>query len=111
MAVTNRRPGRGLIIHSDRGSQYASFDYQQLLREHGFICSMSRKGDCWDNSPMESFFKTLKTELVYHRHYKSRSEAKLETSNTSRFFTIVSGSIQPLVMRVLKNSRKTKRTR
>lgn len=78
MAITNRHPGRGLIIHSDRGSQYASFDYQQLLRQHGFICSMSRKGDCWDNSPMESFFKTLKTELVYHRRYKSRSEAKLE---------------------------------
>ena len=78
MAITNRRPGRGLIAHSDRGSQYASYDYQQLLQQHGFICSMSRKGNCWDNSPMESFFKTLKTELVYHRHYKSRAEAKLD---------------------------------
>jgi transposase InsO family protein len=78
MAITNRHPGRGLLIHSDRGSQYASYDYQQLLWQHGFICSMSRKGNCWDNSPMESFFKTLKTEPVYHRHYKSRSEAKLE---------------------------------
>ncbi|WP_143744341.1 IS3 family transposase, partial [Neomoorella thermoacetica] len=77
-AVTNRRPGRGLVIHSDRGSQYASSDYQQLLRQYGFICSMSRKGDCWDNSPMESFFKTLKTELVYHRRFKTRAEAKLE---------------------------------
>ncbi|APC07632.1 IS3 family transposase [Neomoorella thermoacetica] len=77
-AVTNRRPGRGLVIHSDRGSQYASSDYQQLLRQYGFICSMSRKGDCWDNSPMESFFKTLKTELVYHHRFKTRAEAKLE---------------------------------
>ncbi|WP_338826103.1 IS3 family transposase [Neomoorella thermoacetica] len=77
-AVTNRRPGRGLVIHSDRGSQYASSDYQQLLRQYGFICSMSRKGDCWDNSPMESFFKTFKTELVYHRRFKTRAEAKLE---------------------------------
>ncbi|WP_406678369.1 IS3 family transposase [Moorella sp. ACPs] len=77
-AVTNRRPGRGLVIHSDRGSQYASYDYQQLIRQYGFICSMSRKGDCWDNSPMESFFKTLKTEFVYHRRFKTRAEAKLE---------------------------------
>jgi putative transposase len=78
MAIANRHPGRGLLTHSDRGSVYASHDYQQLLWQQGFICSMSRKGDCWDNSPMESFFKTLKTELVYHRHYKSRAEAKLE---------------------------------
>lgn len=78
MAVANRHPDRGLIAHSDRGSQYASYDYQKLLKTNGFICSMSRKGNCWDNSPMESFFKTLKTELVYHRHYKTRAEAKLE---------------------------------
>lgn len=78
MAITNRRPGRGLVIHSDRGSQYASYDYQRLLQQYDFICSMSRKGDCWDNSPMESFFKTLKTELVYQRRFKARAEAKLE---------------------------------
>lgn len=76
MAVTNRHPGRGLIIHSDRGSQYASHDYQQQLWLHGIICSMSRKGECWDNAPMESFFHTLKTELVYHRHYENRAEAR-----------------------------------
>jgi len=70
MAVANRRPGRGLIAHSDRGSQYASSDYQKLLQQYGFICSMSRKGNCWDNSPMESFFKTLKVELIYQRRYK-----------------------------------------
>ncbi|AOQ23409.1 IS3 family transposase ISHor1 [Moorella thermoacetica] len=78
MAITNRRPGRGLVIHSDRGSQYASSDYQQLLRQYGFICSMSPKGDCWDNSPMESFFKTLKTEFVYHRRFKTRAEARVK---------------------------------
>ena len=78
MAVANRHPGRGLIAHSDRGSQYASSDYQRMLQQHGFICSMSRKGNCWDNSPMESFFKTLKVELIYQRHYKRRSDAKLE---------------------------------
>ena len=78
MAIANRRPGRGLIAHSDRGSQYASSDCQKLLQQYGFICSMGRKGNCWDNSPMESFFKTLKVELVYHRHYKRRSDAKLE---------------------------------
>jgi putative transposase len=76
MAIKNRRPGRGLIIHSDRGCQYASSDYQQQLWRHGIICSMSRKGNCWDNAPMESFFHTLKTELVYHRRYESRAEAR-----------------------------------
>jgi putative transposase len=63
MAITNRRPGPGLLHHSDRGSQYAAHDYRRLLDEHGMLCSMSRKGDCWDNAPMESFFGSLKTEL------------------------------------------------
>jgi putative transposase len=63
MAITNRRPGPGLLHHSDRGSQYAAHDYRRLLDEHGMLCSMSRKGDCWDNAPMESFFSSLKTEL------------------------------------------------
>ena len=76
MAITNRHLGRGLIIHSDRGSQYASLEYQQQLWRHGIICSMSRKGDCRDNAPMESFFHTLKTELVYHHRYESRAEAR-----------------------------------
>jgi putative transposase len=55
MAITNRQPGPGLLHHSDRGSQYAAHDYRRLLDEHGMLCSMSRKGDCWDNAPMESF--------------------------------------------------------
>ena len=78
MAVGRRRPGTGLIHHSDRGSQYACGDYQEALRGHGMLCSMSRKGDCWDNAPMESFFHTLKTELVNHRRYQTRWEAKAD---------------------------------
>jgi len=76
MALQRQRPPKGLIHHSDRGSQYASDDYQKALTQAGMISSMSRKGNCWDNAPMESFFHTLKTELVYHRHYKTREEAK-----------------------------------
>lgn len=65
-----------LIIHSDRGSQYASEAYQQLLIRLGMTCSMSRKGNCWDNAPMESFFATLKKELVHHERYKTRADAR-----------------------------------
>lgn len=76
MAICHRNPEPGLIHHSDRGCQYASHHYQKLLQQHGFISSMSRKGDCWDNAVMESFFHTLKTELVNHRRYLMRSQAK-----------------------------------
>ncbi len=76
MAIGNRRPGSGLLMHSDRGSQYASFEYQSLLKKHGMICSMSRKGDCFDNTVMESFFHTLKVELVYGNAFETRSQAR-----------------------------------
>ena len=76
MAVARRRPGEGLLHHSDRGSQYASDDYRHLLQSHGIDCSMSGKGDCWDNAVMESFFGTLKTELVNHEHYETREQAR-----------------------------------
>jgi putative transposase len=76
MAVQRQRPEPGLIHHSDRGSQYASGDYQKALTAAGMTPSMSRKGNCWDNAPMESFFHTLKTELVYHRNYATKEEAK-----------------------------------
>lgn len=75
MAIKQRRPGRGLVIHSDRGSQYAAYDYQRYLWKRGIICSMSRKGDCWDNAVMESFFHTIKTELINRRRYISRASA------------------------------------
>jgi len=78
IAINARRPMPGLIVHTDRGSQYSSFAYRQLLEKEGYICSMSRKGNCWDNSPMESFFKTLKAELVYHRRFKTRAQARIE---------------------------------
>jgi transposase InsO family protein len=78
MALLARRPPPGLLHHSDRGSQYASEDYQALLTQHQLRCSMSRAGNCYDNAPMESFFGTLKTELVHHRHYATRAEARTD---------------------------------
>lgn len=76
MALKRRSPDTGLLHHSDRGSQYASADFQSLLVAHGVQCSMSRKGNCWDNAVAESFFHTLKVELVYHRRYQTRKEAR-----------------------------------
>jgi putative transposase len=76
MGCANRCPPPGLLHHSDRGSQYASWDYQKLLTVHGMVCSMSRKGNCWDNAVMESFFGTLKTECVHHQNYQTRAEAQ-----------------------------------
>jgi putative transposase len=76
MAVRRRLPGAGLLAHSDRGSQYASEHYQRLLASHGVTCSMSRRADCWDNAPMESFFASLKKELVHGADFATRSEAR-----------------------------------
>ena len=78
MALTNRQPTTDVIHHSDRGSQYAAQAYQCHLAESGLVCSMSRKGDCWDNAPLESFFATLKKELIHQRNYASREQAQLE---------------------------------
>jgi putative transposase len=75
MAVQRRQPPRGLLHHSDRGSQYASGDYQKALAQDGMVCSMSRKGNCWDNAPMESWFHTMKVELIQDEVYRSRKEA------------------------------------
>jgi len=75
MAVNLRKPPPGLILHSDRGSQYASHEYQKLLQQHGMICSMSRKGNCWDNAPVERFFGSLKREWTGDRWYRTRLEA------------------------------------
>jgi len=76
MAVGLRRPGPGLIHHSDRGVQYACGDFQKLLKRHGMVPSMSRKGNPYDNAVAESFFRTLKVELVYLRRFRTRAEAK-----------------------------------
>lgn len=75
-AVGRTRAPRGIVCHSDRGVQYASSKYRACLKKYGFIQSMSRKGNCWDNACMESFFGTLKTELIYHEKYKTRAQAK-----------------------------------
>jgi putative transposase len=76
LAAKRRNPPRGLLHHSDRGSQYASDDFQELLLKYGMICSMSRTGNCWDNAPAESFFSILKRELVFHNRYHSRAQAR-----------------------------------
>ena len=75
MALGRQNPGNELLHHSDRGSQYASADYQKILKKHGMICSMSRKGNCYDNAVAESFFGRLKCEWTNHHRYLSRSEA------------------------------------
>jgi len=77
MAYNARRPKEGFIFHSDRGSQYASIEFRKLLKVRGIHQSMSGKGNCYDNSPAESFFKTLKTEEVYWRKYRTKAEAKI----------------------------------
>lgn len=76
MALWRRHFPRNVLFHSDRGSQYCSYDYQHLLKTNGFICSMSRKGNCWDNAPSESFFHTLKVELIHDEKYTTRDAAK-----------------------------------
>lgn len=78
MAITARKPTPGLLHHSDRGSQYASDDYQALLTQADMVGSMSRKGNCYDNAPLESFFGTLKNELVFHQQYATRAQARLD---------------------------------
>ena len=76
MAIALRSPPRGCIFHSDRGSQYCSHDYQKVLREHGFKVSMSGKGNCYDNAAVETFFKTIKAELIWRRTWETRRQAE-----------------------------------
>ncbi len=86
MAIGRRKPGRGLIHHSDRGSQYACHAYQDLLNDHGIIPSMSRKGDCWDNAVIERFFRSLKSERTNHCRYQTRETARQEVINYIEMF-------------------------
>ena len=86
MAVKARRPGKGLLHHSDRGSQYCSHEYQSLLKQFGLEASMSQRGNCFDNAPMESFWGILKQELVHHRHYRSRRVAMQDISEYIEVF-------------------------
>ena len=78
MAIWTRRPEEGLMFHSDRGVQYASHEFRRLLKANEILESMSRKGDCWDNSVVESFFGKLKSERVHWRNYQTRSEARAD---------------------------------
>ena len=75
MAVASKRPAKGLIHHSDRGSQYCAYQFRSLLEQLGMRISMSRRGNCYDNAPMESLWGTIKSELINHRHYRARQEA------------------------------------
>lgn len=81
MAFWQRKPASGVIMHTDRGSQYASDRYCRLLREYKMTASMSRRANCWDNAPMESFFKTLKVERVGRQRYETRADARLDIVN------------------------------
>ena len=85
-AVSAKRPGPGLIHHSDRGSQYCSRDYRALLQQFRMKASMSRRGNCYDNAPMESFWGTLKNELVHHRRYETREQARREITEYIEIF-------------------------
>ena len=78
MALRHRTPKQGLIWHTDRGSQYASYSHRDLLKENSITQSMSRKGNCWDNAVAESFFKSLKNELIYQTYFYTKKQAKLE---------------------------------
>ena len=75
MAIKNKRPSKGLIVHSDRGSQYCSYAYHKIIKQQQFTGSMSGKGNCYDNAPIESFWGVLKNELIYHQDYKTRFAA------------------------------------
>jgi transposase InsO family protein len=87
MAIQQRKPPKGVILHSDRGSQYCSDAYQALLSKHGFLCSMSGKGNCYDHAVMESFSHTLKIELVYGQRYRTKEDAQIaQCSIILRFF-------------------------
>jgi putative transposase len=85
-AAAAKRPGKGLIHHSDRGSHYCSPSYREMLDQFGMKASMSRKGNCYDNAPMESFWGTLKQELVHHRRYRTRQEAIQEITEYIEVF-------------------------
>ena len=83
MAIALRSPPRGCIFHSDRGSQYCSHDYQKILRQHDFQVSMSGKGNCYDNAAVETFFKTIKAEMIWRRSWETRRQAKTALAHCS----------------------------
>jgi putative transposase len=102
MALLRRQPARGVLFHSDRGSQYAGKACRQLLRDHGMRSSMSRKGDCWDNAVIESFNATIKTELIHRTKWATREQARaaiyeyIETWYNSKRLHSTLGYVSPL---------------
>ena len=86
MAIEHRNPAKGLLWHTDRGSQYASYSHKDLLQKYGIVQSMSRKGNCWDNAVAESFFKTLKSDLVYQTYFYTKKQAKREIFEYIEFY-------------------------
>lgn len=110
MAIWKRKPAKGLISHSDRGSQYASETHRQIHIDHGIKASMSRKGNCWDNAVAESFFHTLKTELVYHIDFETRAEARtsifeyIEVFYNRQRLHSVNGYEAPLVFELMRKA-------
>jgi len=102
MALSRRKPGHGVLYHSDRGSQYASEAFRALLKENEMLCSMSRKGNCWDNAVIESFNGTIKTELIHRTRWKTREEARaavykyIETWYNSRRLHSTLGYLTPI---------------
>ena len=103
VAIGQRQPPLGLLLHSDQGSQYASHEYQALLKQHGIRCSMSRKGNCWDNAVMERFFLNLKMERVWQRDYANQLEATQDiTDYIVRFYNCARlhstlGNLSPII--------------
>ncbi len=102
MAIWRRRPAAGLLFHSDRGSQYCSADFQKMLKPYKMISSMSRKGNCWDNSVAECFWGSLKTERVFLSSYTTRDEARKDIVdyieifyNSRRRYSFILGLYQP----------------
>ena len=92
MAISHRKPPKGLLWHTDRGSQYASYSHKDLLQKYGIVQSMSRKGNCWDNAVAESFFKTLKSDLVYQTYFYTKKQAKREIFEYIKFYRVRSHS-------------------
>ncbi len=86
MAITQRNPPSGLLWHTDRGSQYASYSHKDLLQQNGIVQSMSRKGNCWDNAVAESFFKTLKSDLIYEEYFYTKKQAKYKIFEYIEFY-------------------------
>lgn len=95
MALHRRGRPRNLLHHSDQGSQYTSEQFQMLLADAGIVCSMSKRGDRWDNAAMESFFSTLKTERLSRRIYRSRDECRAAAIYGTRAFTQVDRTPPP----------------